>query len=384
VSVLHLPSMGTVMARRVGHGQRGGRLPWLAVVLACVVATPEGMAALPLGGDKAGWKRSGSLVASGFYADLSGEEDQERGFAAYALTVERRFETSDGGSWGLAATLGSGDYERQGDRPGSGHRLTVSEFYGRWSGDWGRLRLGDDDGAAKRAVDLLPSVGLGQLDNDRLHKRDMALALSPLGRDSDDATKILYETPRLSGWRIGFSFAPRRRSLFEAIAVREPGPAEDDALEIGLGYQGDWRAFSYEVGFGYAQAQPHGDAGADSRSLKLAGAFAYGGFSVGAALASDRGPSRLAGLGGGRSLAGQASYANGPFAIALFGQRVTRAADGNGQAYGLGLAWRIKGDASLALDTGIRDGRRHRTASAQAKDADKAVPFIGVGATMKF
>ncbi|MBJ7418339.1 MAG: porin, partial [Niveispirillum sp.] len=209
----------------------------------------------------------GALVRTGEGHDIYG---------AYAATGEGTVTTDSGLGLSLTATVGSGDYQKSLDRPGRNDQLTVNEVFLTVNSAWGRLRVGDEDGAAKRAVDLLPLLAGGQMDGLWTGIAGTAPPIDHLGRDSDDATKLLYETPRVMGLRLGLSYAPKRNSLVEDIAKQTPGRLDRDLWEIGLNYQGDIDAVSYELAAGYVTADSRNPLLGDTQSLKLAALALYG------------------------------------------------------------------------------------------------------------
>lgn len=271
-------------------------------------------------------------------------------FAAYGMTGEVEHMTDSGLVIGLVGTIGSGDYERSLTRPGTNERFTLNEAYLHLTSAWGQVRLGDEDGAAKRAVDLLPLIGGGQMDGLWTGLAGAAPPVDHLGRDSDDATKLLYETPRLLGLRAGVSYAPERQSLVEDIARRSTVPKEEDFWEFGLNWRTDAGAWSYELALGYGFADGGGLNRAGTETLKLGGLAIYGGFAIGTVWFTEE-----VGLTPGRASerAGvtlMGSYENGPYGLALWAQDAEVSGGEERRAYGAGLSWRFREDATLGLD----------------------------------
>jgi predicted porin len=275
------------------------------------------------------------------------------GVLSYALTAEAVHITDSGLSFGLTATLGSGDYERSLDRPGTAESLTAAELYLSLISGWGRLRLGDEDGAAKRAVDLLPLLSGGGVDGfwrESAGRSGGLAAVDHLGRDSDDATKLLYETPRLLGLRLGLSYAPERRSLSEDIVAPSPIPAEQEIWEVGLNWRGDLGAVSTELAAGWMAGQG-GKAGASgSQSLKLAGLVTYGGFSLGGVGFSEQVGLQPGGTTGRNGLSAQLGYDNGPFSLALWGSGTATEGIRLDRQIGVSSSWRMQPGISLGID----------------------------------
>ncbi|MFV3075267.1 porin [Niveispirillum fermenti] len=290
----------------------------------------------------------GALVRSG---------DGHNAYGAYAVTGEGKLTTDSGLGLSLTATLGSGDYQKSLDRPGRDNQFTVNELFVTLDSAWGRLRVGDEDGAAKRAVDVLPLLAGGQMDGLWTEIAAIAPPLTHLGRDSDDATKILYETPRVMGLRVGVSYAWKRDSLVEDIARHTPGPVDRGLWEFGANYEGDWGPVSYDLAAGYAMADSRNPALGDTESLKLAGQIYYGGFAAGLVWVDDGDSGRLKGDDA-TSTTFMGSYENGPYGLALWWQGVDLDVSRDYDAYGAGLSWRVAGDTRLSLDTVRYDGGR--------------------------
>ena len=93
----------------------------------------------------------------------------------------------------------------------------VDELLITFSGDWGRLELGDDDGAEDNMAYGGENVAcLGECGYDGgassvfhfMGARKGNPNLGTEGGDTSDASKITYFTPRTSGFRVGVSYTP--------------------------------------------------------------------------------------------------------------------------------------------------------------------------------
>ena len=321
------------------------RLLPLATLLALTMAPAAHAASMEFD-----WRGIGQVTGVRATDVPRGSGDGWNAYAGYALSGDATVITDSGLSYGLGGTVGSGDYEKSLDRPGNNADLTMNEVYVHVTSAWGRVRVGDDDGAAKRAIDMLPLLAGGQMDGFWANTDGAGSYWNHLGRDSDDATKVLYETPRLMGLRAGVSYAWKRDSLVENIKKESPIPAERDMWELGLNYQGDYRAFSYELAAGYVR----GEAGApgihDTESLKLAGLLLYGGFSAGAIWTDDGKSGQPDGIGSSSGLTLMSSYENGPYGLAVWWQGSERGRVEDYNAYGMGLSWRFYEQTSLGFD----------------------------------
>jgi len=133
------------------------------------------------------------------------------------------------------------------------------------SGTWGRLELGDFDGAADTLAIYAPLVGIEQIDGDAYDFLDVvaptpgALVGTRFGvqpffglvkaPDSGDATKIMYLTPRFAGIQAGVSYATQNGSEAQSVvALKSDSPGYKDFWEFGANYTGTFAGFSVAVG----------------------------------------------------------------------------------------------------------------------------------------
>lgn len=156
------------------------------------------------------------------------------------------------------------------------------------SGTWGRVELGDEDGAADTMIVFAPTVGIGQVDGaytDFIFGNP-GVSVKPL--DSGDDTKITYYTPRFAGFQVGASYAPELGSDGENVVTSEnwtAGNTHENMVELGANYQGSFAGFSVVVAGTYTFAEAK-----DNKPVNVAGDFdgwgaglqvGWGGFTVG-------------------------------------------------------------------------------------------------------
>jgi len=134
------------------------------------------------------------------------------------------------------------------------------------SGTWGRIELGDFDGAADTLAIYAPLVGIEQIDGDAYDFLDVttpvaagATAGTRFGAtpffglvkapDSGDSTKIMYLTPRFAGIQAGVSYATQNGSEAQnVVALKSDSPGYKDFWEFGANYTGEFAGFSVAVG----------------------------------------------------------------------------------------------------------------------------------------
>jgi len=134
------------------------------------------------------------------------------------------------------------------------------------SGTWGRIELGDFDGAADTLAIYAPLVGIEQIDGDAYDFLDVTTS-APAGAtagtrfgiqpffglvkapDSGDATKVMYLTPRFAGIQAGVSYAKQNGSEAQnVVALKTQSPGYKDFWEFGANYTGTFAGFSVAVG----------------------------------------------------------------------------------------------------------------------------------------
>jgi hypothetical protein len=140
-----------------------------------------------------------------------------------------------------------------------GNGITTDEASVYVAGFWGRLELGDFDGAADTLAIYAPLTGVDSLDGDY---GDFVNVTGPTGTsvaglsfgrqpwggpngaikapDSADATKIMYVTPRFIGLQAGFSYTPENGDEAQNVVPRKNQSNYSDFLEFGINYTGDF------------------------------------------------------------------------------------------------------------------------------------------------
>ena len=217
------------------------------------------------------------------------------------------------------------------------------------SGTWGRIELGDFDGAADTLAIYAPLVGIEQLDGDAYDFLDVfalgagtGVTATPTvrfgslpmgsvvkGPDSGDATKVMYLTPRFAGIQAGVSYAAQAGNLFsegQAVIPFETSGGYKDFWEFGANYTGEFAGFSVAVGANGSTAtgQPTATAGRtleDFFAWQAGAQVGYAGFKVGGGYIDSGDYNNVSGIAGGTgdSTAWHAgvSYTAGPVAIGV-------------------------------------------------------------------
>ena len=162
------------------------------------------------------------------------------------------------------------------------------------AGSFGRVEMGDDDGASELAV-FAPTVGIGQINgsyDDYVLATAQGHALNDRGDhsftslDTDDSTKITYYTPKYNGVQFGVSYAPELNDEGEHVEFTENTAEASDVFEFGLGYDGEISGVQVKAGAIYVM----GDAATgteDLNSWTLGAKLGYQGFSFGGSYTDD-------------------------------------------------------------------------------------------------
>ncbi|WP_158047463.1 porin [Skermanella pratensis] len=186
------------------------------------------------------------------------------------------------------------------ENEGAGGGIVTDEASVYLGGAWGRLELGDQDGAADQLFVFAPTVGNGQIDEDWFDFAGPDIDTDDLllPTDTSDSTKITYMTPKIGGLRAGVSYTPQFDSEGQNVVALDPTDPDTDNLykdliEAGIGYEREVAGFSLEIGAGYV----HGDAndGTEAEDFDAWGVGAqvgYQGFKVGGAY-NDNGDSLI-------------------------------------------------------------------------------------------
>jgi hypothetical protein len=297
---------------------------------------------------------------AGFYDDDQPNRT-EREFELETEIVVRADGKADNG------LLYGAKIELQNSTPNSGSGVGTDEASVYLGGTWGRLELGDFDGAADTLKIYAPLVGVEQIDGDAydfLDSRNPTTGLRA-GQEpafgihipnSGDATKIMYLTPRFAGFQAGVSYTPQSDSEAQNVVQFESSGGYKDWVEGGINYTGNFSGFSVSLGATISSASAN-DAGGISQLKDFtawnAGAqIGFGGFALGGGYvdASDFNvPNGPTGSGANQSVwhAG-VSYTAGPIAIAASymdaegfkgGTPTTYASDY--KSYGLGATYTL-------------------------------------------
>lgn len=187
-----------------------------------------------------------SAQAGAFRSVETDRSDQASEWDA-SLVVNAEYVSEAGVVWGFRAEVDTGDREVE--------DLQRDEIYLYVAGGFGRIELGEQDGAADTIALHAPIVGLGQVRGDFVRYTGTPALLTPF--DTRDALKIVYLSAPIEGFRFGASYAPEVESNGS-----DPNPRrrtrQENGYEVAAAYQvpvGDW-AFSISAAYVGATADP--------------------------------------------------------------------------------------------------------------------------------
>lgn len=187
-----------------------------------------------------------SAQAGSFESVDTGRSDTASEWDA-SLVVNAEWVSNAGVAWGFRAEVDTGDRAVE--------DLQRDEIYFYAAGGFGRLELGEQDGAADTIALHAPIVGLGQVRGDFVRYTGAPALLTPF--DTRDSLKVVYLSPPNEGLRFGVSYAPEVESN-----SKDPNPRrrtrQENGYEIAAAYQvpvGNW-ALAVSAAYVGADADP--------------------------------------------------------------------------------------------------------------------------------
>ena len=185
------------------------------------------------------------------------------------------------------------------DVDGEDSSASIDETYIYFSGDWGRVNFGNEDGAAYLLQVAAPSAdknidGVRQLLQPFNVSADSGFAASSLRLDYDvspagDADRFTYLSPIFSGFQLGLSFSPDSDDAASFAGVGEESDAVDETYEVAVRYEGMFQNVGVIAGAGYTMGDnSSAAAGTDDREIWNVGLdLDIGPFGIGAAYVED-------------------------------------------------------------------------------------------------
>jgi outer membrane protein OmpU len=134
--------------------------------------------------------------------------------------------------------------------------FTIDESYAYFSGSWGRVNLGAEDGAAYLLQVAAPSAD-SNFDGIRQYVNPFAETGFNLDYDHDvsgKSDKVTYLSPVMGGFQAGFSWTPEkgRDESRETSGVGSNTAENVDTVDVAVRYEGSFDAVSVTAGAGYS------------------------------------------------------------------------------------------------------------------------------------
>lgn len=216
------------------------------------------------------------------------DQDEVTGFETREIDILRDTEVHFGGETTLDNGLTVGAQIEA--KAQSGADFTVDESYAYFSGTWGRVNFGEEDGAAYLLQVAAPSAddnvdgirqfinpvnydaALGDLDGGTAGFQGLRSVLPAQvripGAGYDNAAtrgldKVTYLTPVFSGFQAGASYTPENSSSSRRLngnSLDNEVNGFGDVWELGARYEGQFSNVGLTVGAGYTNAQLEAEA----------------------------------------------------------------------------------------------------------------------------
>lgn len=150
-----------------------------------------------------------------------------------------------------------------------GDSFAIDESYAYFSGGWGRVNFGDEDGAAYLLQVAAPSAD-DNIDGIRQFVQPVNYgAITGVGigtgydydmDPSGKSTKLTYLTPMLNGFQAGVSYSPDTdRAASFTVGIDDQEDTVEETYEAAVRYEGQFNNVGMILGAGYS----HGENGAD-------------------------------------------------------------------------------------------------------------------------
>jgi hypothetical protein len=153
------------------------------------------------------------------------------------------------------------------------------------SGGWGRVELGDQDGAGDTMDTNAPLVGNSQVDGSFNDWAGWATGPGMRALDTGDQTKVIYYSPRFSGFQVGVSYAPYNDGGENTVDY-EDTVSWEDGVEIGANYVGNFGNFDVLVAGAYNFADG-AEGTEDLQAWSLGTQIGFGNFEFGGSYVSQ-------------------------------------------------------------------------------------------------
>ncbi len=168
---------------------------------------------------------------------------------------------------------------------------TIEESYMYVSGGWGRINLGEEDGAAYLLQVAAPSAD-SNVDGLRQYISASQFGAIDYAQDTSlNSNKVTYMTPVFSGFQMGASYVPGvTEGLYQngTDTAVDVDAGLDDGYELAARYEGAFNNVGVAFGAGWGDYNGDGTTG-DSESWNVGLDLDFAGFGIGAAYTENEG-----------------------------------------------------------------------------------------------
>lgn len=241
-----------------------------------------------------------------------------------------------------------------------GRTLRTDEASMYVGGSWGRVVLGDDDGAVANMAVYAPTVGIGQLDgigfkfNSGFFDNSNGYAFFP--DVTADSTKISYFSPTFNGFQVGLSYTPEVGNEGDSVVLTEPATASD-VVEAMIGYSGEFNGVGISASGGILSSLSDGSATGPNNFEETTWMFgaqiSYMGFTLGGSYVDFN---EFAGSGYAFDGIWEDSwnlgvrYETGPFGVAVQYAAIEGTGGSEETGWGVGVAYTVAPGLVVGLD----------------------------------
>jgi outer membrane protein OmpU len=155
-------------------------------------------------------------------------------------------------------------------RADAGDSFELDETYAYFSGTWGRVNFGDEDGAAYLLQVAAPSAdenidGIRNFINPLTGFSAIDYANDGLNGTSGNSDKITYLTPVFSGFQAGLSYTPTDETTSRGNNGNSltAGTNLEDIMEVAARYEGEFSGVGFAAGAGYTTGSQETDTAAN-------------------------------------------------------------------------------------------------------------------------
>jgi len=249
----------------------------------------------------------------------------------------------------------------------SGTSFNNNESYAYFSGGWGRVNFGNEDGAAYLLQVAAPSAdsnvdglrstiqgftydgGVSVTTNTSLDYAHAHFGNGPTDANNNATDRLTYLTPKFNGFQAGVSYAPRAEL---ATGIQNGAPATfEDLWEIAARWDGQFEGVGVSIGAGYSTSDNVTAGAAEPEGWNVGFNLAWNQFSFGAVYLDEEDRYGIAGVDTKTWVVG-AAWDNGPWHVGASylnreddtsggtSEDSYKATIGGGYAFGPGMTFR--------------------------------------------